>query len=133
MIVVDTSAWIELLRATGSTVHATLRQLLQERAELATTEVVCMELLAGARDQRHRDALRSRLLGLRMLTLGGLPDYEAAADLYRTCRSRGLTVRSLNDCLVAVPAIAARASVLHSDRDFASIAAVAPLRLEPIR
>ncbi|MCC6619286.1 MAG: PIN domain nuclease [Chloroflexi bacterium] len=132
MIVVDTSAWIELLRATGSPVHATLRGLLEDGAELATTEVIFMELLAGARDDHQRGELRGRLLGLPMLTLSGLADFEAAADLYRSCRDRGLTLRSLSDCLVAVPAIAAGASVLHQDRDFDAIASVTRLRLVPV-
>lgn len=132
MIVVDTSAWIELLRATGSPVHATLRGLLEKDADLATTEVIFMELLAGARDDRQRGELRKHLLGLRMLTLSGLTDFEAAADLYRSCRERGLTLRSLNDCLIAVPAMTAGASVLHKDRDFDAIASVARLRLEPV-
>ena len=48
MILVDTSAWVEYLRATGSPVHLRLRRLIADEDDLATTEVVIMELLAGA-------------------------------------------------------------------------------------
>jgi predicted nucleic acid-binding protein len=133
MILVDTSAWIELLRATGHPAHVTLRHHLQHRSPIATTEPVVMELLAGARSGQERTRLRARLLALPLLTVRGLVDYEGGADLYRTCRSRGGTVRKLIDCLIAAVAIRERASVLHNDRDFETLAAHTHLRLERYR
>lgn len=53
MILVATSAWVEFLRATGSPTHHRLRQALSDDEPLATTEVVVMEVLAGARDEAH--------------------------------------------------------------------------------
>jgi predicted nucleic acid-binding protein len=45
MIVVDTSAWVELLRKTESRTHRTLRGLIQEKpSELAITETVARSL-----------------------------------------------------------------------------------------
>lgn len=122
MILVDTSAWVEYLRATGTQAHMSVRSLLTEGEPLATTEVVVMEVLAGAHDETHRLALRRLLLRCELLTLSGLADYEAAADLYRTCREAGETIRALTDCLIAVPAMRAGAAVLHADRDFDAIA-----------
>ena len=53
-----------------------------------------------------------------------------AAMLYARCRWQGLTVRSPNDCVVAAVAIASGLPLLAQDRDFKSIAHVAPaLRL----
>ena len=123
MILVDTSAWIEFLRATGSTVHARLRELLQGDDPLATTEVVVMEVLAGARDDAHHDRLRRVVLGRCQVLAGhGLADYEEAAAIYRLCRSRGTTVRRLTDCLIAAVAIRAAVPLLHADQDFEQIA-----------
>ena len=130
MIVADTSAWIEFLRATGSPVHRKLRALLAEGAEVAVTEVVVMEVLAGARSPRHEHALRSQLLSLPVLRLGGLADFEAAAELFRRCRQAGETLRRLVDCLIAVPVIAADATLLHADTDFDRLARHTPLRIE---
>lgn len=56
----DTWAWVEYLRATGSATDRMLTELLGEQAELATTDVVLMELLAGARTDAERDDLRRR-------------------------------------------------------------------------
>jgi len=43
-----------------------------------------------------------------------------------------LRARETPDCLVAVPAIEAGATVLAADRDFEILARHTPLRLEPI-
>jgi predicted nucleic acid-binding protein len=132
VIVVDSSAWVEYLRATGSRLHRFLRSLIETGAELAVTEVVLMELLAGAPSARNRAALRARLLAFPILPLRGLAGYEAASELYHACRVGGETVRALTDCLVAVPTIEAGASLLHADRDFEVLARHTPLRLEPV-
>ncbi len=118
MTLVDTSAWIEFLRATGSETHLAVRQLLDDDEPAHTTDVVVMELLAGARDDDHRDRLRRLLARCEHVPVRGLDDFEAAADLYRACRAEGETVRSLSDCLIAVVALRASLPLLHADRDF---------------
>lgn len=129
MILADTSAWVEYLRKTGSEANLRLRALL-ERGELAITDVVIMEVLAGARDARNREALH-RLLGrceyLRTETPG---DFEHAAEIAARCRRAGSSVRQLTDGLVAAVAIRTDASVLHVDRDFEAIARHTPLALD---
>ena len=122
MILVDSSAWIEYLRASGTAVHRRLSSLIRGGAALATTDPVVMEVLAGARDEWHARQLRSVLLGTSMIPVEGLLDFEQAAALYRHCRARGVTVRRLVDCLIAAVAIRAGASVLHADADFDAIA-----------
>ncbi len=129
MILVDTSAWIDFLRGTESPTHHRVRQLLGTNEPLATTEVVIMEVLAGARDEAHLQQLRRLLMRCELLPLHGLADYEAAASLYRVCRRRGETIRRLVDCLIAVPALRAEAAVLHEDRDFDAIARHSALRI----
>jgi predicted nucleic acid-binding protein len=133
VILVDTSAWIELFRATGHPAHLTLRHHLQRRSPLATTEPVIMELLAGARSSVERSKLRARLIALPSLTVRGLPDYESAAELYRVCRGRGATIRKLMDCLIAAVAIRETATVLHNDRDYEVLARHTRLRTERYR
>jgi predicted nucleic acid-binding protein len=118
VILVDTSAWVEFLRGTDHPVTEQLNHLLAGDTEVVVTEIVLMELLAGARSGRHLRALRSRLLALPVLALEGLQDFEEAALLYRICRAGGETLRTLTDCLIAVPAIRAGAAVLHEEADF---------------
>ena len=88
-----------------------------------------MEVLAGARDEAHRDRLRRMLYGLRFLGADGPADYESAAELYRLCRRGGETPRKLADCLIAVVAMRNDAELLCVDADFHVIARHAPLQL----
>ena len=129
MILVDTSAWVEFLRHTGSAVDERVDNLLVDAKELRTTDVVVMEVLAGARDAAHRDQLRRLLASCEFTPVEGLRDYEEAADLYRTCRQAGDTVRALTDCLIAAVAIRTGSTLLHSDADFDAIARHTPLQL----
>jgi predicted nucleic acid-binding protein len=127
VIVVATSAWVETLRATASPVDNALSGLLAAGADLAVTEVVVLELLAGAGSERRRRLIRDRLLAFPVLGLDGLRGYEGAADLWRTCRSAGESGVGLAHCLVALPAIAAGAPVLHHDPAFTALAATTAL------
>ena len=119
MILVDTSAWIEFLRNTGSTVCVLVDKLLE--SEVAVCDAVRMEVLAGARDESHLLSLR-RLLARAVVIPTRVTDYDDAAALYRRCRRQGETVRKLIDCLIASVAIRAEAQVLHSDADFDALA-----------
>ncbi len=129
MILVDSSAWVEFLRRTGSPAHVFLREALQGAADLACTDVVVMEILAGARDDGNRDRLRRLLYGLEFLAVNGPDDYERAAELYRLCRRSGETPRKLSDCLIAAVAIRSDAELLCQDADFDAIARHTPLRI----
>lgn len=132
MILVDSSAWIEFFRATGSPTHRRVHAALKSDEPLAWTDVVAMEILAGARDRADRDRLRRLLYGLHFLGIDGPGDYESAAELYRLCRRGGDTPRQLSDCLIAVVAIRNEAELLCSDSDFEAIARHASLRLLPV-
>jgi predicted nucleic acid-binding protein len=128
LILVDTSAWIEFLRDTGSPVTRRVDELLDH--DIATCDPIRMEVLAGARDESHLNDLR-RLLAL-ATTVGMEPgDYERAAALYRTCRRGGETVRKLIDCLIAAVAIRSSIPLLHTDADYDVLARHSTLRLDP--
>jgi predicted nucleic acid-binding protein len=129
VILADTSAWVEYLRATGSPVHLRLRKLIADEGDLVTTEVVLMELLAGETTPEGVTRLR-RLLGrFDLMAVEGLADYEAAAELHRRCRAGGETVRNLTDCLIAAVAVRHGAALLHRDQDFDVIARHTRLRV----
>lgn len=133
MIVADTSAWVEFLRGTSHPAGRKLARLVQSDADIGVTEIVVMEVLAGARSETHLADLRSRLVAFPMVRLEGLADFEEAAIIYRACRAAGATLPGLSDCLIAVPVIRAGATLLHNDADFNVIAKHAPLKIEPLR
>ncbi|MGI9017969.1 MAG: type II toxin-antitoxin system VapC family toxin [Euzebya sp.] len=92
-MLIDTSAWIEFLRDTGSPTCNAVDALLV-RSDIAITGAVVMEVLAGARDEQHLVDLRG-LLGRAMLLPTTPVDFDHAASLSRTCRRKGITVRKL--------------------------------------
>lgn len=127
MILIDTSAWIEFLRDTGSPVCLRVDELLAD--EIAICEPVRMEVLAGARDDKHLNDLRRLLAGGTLLATEP-SDYEEAASLYRVCRRGGETARKLIDCLIAAVAIRHNIPVLHHDVDFEVLARHTQLRID---
>ena len=126
MILIDTSAWVEFLRDTGSLTCDRVEALLD--SEIAICDAVQMEVLAGARDERHLHDLRRMLARATVLPTGPV-HYEDAAALFRLCRREGETVRKLIDCLIGAVAIHADVPVLHSDADFDALARHTDLKI----
>ncbi len=127
MTLIDTSAWIEFLRDTRSSVCERVDKLLGSK--IATCDAVRMEVLAGARDQEHLEQLRRLLARATLLPTESI-DFDTAAAIYRSCRSQGKTVRKLIDCLIAAGALRANVPLLHLDQDFTAIAAATGLRID---
>ncbi len=130
MILVETSAWVEYDRATGSTIDQRLTELITAEANIAVTEAVLMEVLAGARDDHSWLQLRRLLTSFTWIPTEAATDFEGAARLYRSCRSHGVTPRGLIDCMIASIALRVNVTVLTADRDFALIAEVVPLQID---
>ena len=127
MTLVDSSAWVEFLRDTGSPACLRFRELVT--SGIAVCDAVRMEILAGARNESHLSTLRDLLAEATIIPMRA-SDYEDAAALYRHCRRRGETVRKLLDCLIAAVAIRAAIPVLHNDRDFDVLARHTDLQLD---
>lgn len=128
MILADSSAWVEYLRQTTSGIDQRMTSLVPA-GQLAITDPIVMEILAGARDDLEWSALRRLLYRCELMPVIGLEDFEAAAGLYRACRGAGQPVRRLCDCLIAAVAIRTDLEVLHRDRDFDVIARHTALRV----
>jgi len=126
MILVDTSAWVEYLRDTGSATCNRVDAVLGE--EIAICDAIRMEVLAGARNEGHLHALR-RLLARATVVPTDPRHYDEAATLYRICRQEGETVRKLIDCLIGAVAIRAGTPVLHNDSDFDVLARHTDLKI----
>jgi predicted nucleic acid-binding protein len=128
-MLVDTSAWVEFLRGSGSTVDRTLARLLDEGADLAVVGVVMQEVLQGCRDEKHASDVRRLLAACRKVEPVYPESYEHAAALYRRCRRAGHTVRGTVDCLIAAVAIEHGLALLAVDRDFEPLRRYAGLGL----
>ncbi len=124
MILVDTSVWIELL--SGGT---RARQVQSKLSEFVTCPPVIQETLQGFSDRSSFAMFEDGLLAFPCLSDPVALDlYVKAAAIYREGRSRGYTIRSAIDCLIAAIAIEHGVPVWHRDRDFTAIARYTSLR-----
>lgn len=130
MILVDSSAWVEYDRATGSPTDERLTALIRSRStDIAATEPVLMEVLAGARSSESAAQLRRLLNSFGWIPVEAVADFEGAATVYRSCRRAGITPRGLIDCMIANIAMRTGSELLAADTDFAAMAGVVPLRI----
>ena len=130
MYIVDSSAWIEYLRGTGSRAHLEVRAMARQPSPTAgVTEPVIMELLAGARDSADFRKLRRLTTAMPLCGIDPVCDYTEGAALYKLLRNEGLTIRSITDCLIAAIAWRRDATVVHADADFDRIASRYPVQV----
>jgi predicted nucleic acid-binding protein len=130
VILVDTSAWVQYDRATGSVVDRRLAELIRAGGPVAVTEPVMMEVLAGARDDRREADLRRLLQGFDLLPFEAVSDFDGAVRIYRRCRAAGITPRGMIDCMIAAVAWRTGAAVLAHDADMSRVAEVAGIELD---
>ncbi len=124
-MIVDTSAWIEFLRATGSRADLALQQAFNNASAVWIPEVVYREVLQGSRSVQHFIQLQNALDDLaHYISPDAFELGRSASLLYAQCRWQGITIRSPNDCLIAACAIEADMPLLHADRDFLTLASV---------
>jgi len=134
VILVDTSVWVALLRDQDEPATTAVRAIVSAAPqEVATTEQIVMELLAGVVRAEDHTKVEELLASLRLLRVDPARDYTDAAALYRGGRASGQTVRALADCLVAAIALRTGAELWHRDGDFEVLARVAGLRTRDLR
>ncbi|HEX2498821.1 MAG TPA: PIN domain nuclease [Actinomycetes bacterium] len=124
---IDSSAWIEYLRDTGSKAATEVERLIGTDSDIATTEPIVMELLAGATTPKALTLVDALTSGLPLIRVDPYTDYHHAAAIRRTARSQGKTIRSLLDCVIAAVALRTGATMVHRNVDFDVIAEFTPL------
>jgi predicted nucleic acid-binding protein len=130
VILVDTSAWVEYDRATGSAVDRRVATLIADGGPIAITEPVVMEVLAGARDDGREAALRRLLLRFELLSFDVVADFDGAGRIYRRCRAAGVTPRGMVDCMIASVAARRKAALLAHDLDMDRVARVVGIEID---
>jgi hypothetical protein len=125
MLLVDTSVWIEVFRRPSRFDLGSVTDL----DEVVTCLPVIQEVLQGFLEEHAFRIAREAMFALPLLEESlGRDVFEEAAQLYRTARRSGVTVRSSVDCLIAACAIRHGVTVLHVDRDFTLLARSSSLK-----
>ncbi|WP_268958174.1 PIN domain-containing protein [Occultella glacieicola] len=74
--------------------------------------------------------MRRLLLRAHLLGCDPVADFEAAAVIYRRCRTQGITRRGMVDCLIAAVALRTGASLLTCDSDLVRVCGVLGIELD---
>ncbi len=133
-VLVDSSAWVDFFNGHPSPHADALARLIREEADVLTCGVVVAEVLQGIRRSKSLTDIEQHFLDMEWLTPREPETYLEAADLYRRLRSRGLTIRSTIDCIIAKLADESDVLLLSKDRDLHLIAdsGLLDLRLLPL-
>lgn len=121
---------MEYDRGTGSPVDLRLTELIGNDEQLAVTQPVIMEVVAGARSDTREADLRRLLLRFALLPFDAAVDFDAAARIYRACRRVGVTPRGMTDCMIASVARRHSALLLASDIDLCRVADIIGIGLD---
>ncbi|UCH92546.1 MAG: PIN domain nuclease [Candidatus Aminicenantes bacterium] len=120
MILVDSSVWADFFNGYPSPEEIKLKTLLDTRADIAITGIIASEVLSGFKDEKTFEEVKDTFLQLPQTQIN-LNSHILAAKMYRNLRSKGITIRSIIDCLIAIIAIEDNLLLLHKDRDFEMI------------
>ena len=114
---VDSSGWIAYLRAEDKPGVRYLRST-RRPSDILVGDLILMEVLQGARDERHATAIEKHLRGFTVVPVLNPGIAVKAAANYRLLRGRGITVRKTIDTIIATFCIENGHQLLHQDRDF---------------
>lgn len=128
MIVADSSVWISLFRKDDRDVASQLRALIPQGVILLG-DVILMEVLQGARDQRDARWIEQNLRDFPVVSmLSPILAVKAAAN-YRTLRGKGFTTSKAPDLIIGTYCIEYGHSLLQYDKDYLPMAEHLGLRL----
>jgi len=119
MIVVDSSVWIGVFRGADRRAVSSLNRIMtmEEADTIIVGDIVLVEVLRGARDDRHAEWIERRL---RKFTIERMLDDRSAVRVaanYRELRRLGVTVPTV-DLIIATFCVERGYSLLHDDGDF---------------
>ena len=130
MILVDTSVLIDLFKGNENEAVVSLRDIIRQQRPFGITSVIYQEVLQGAKTKKEYISLKEYLSTQRFFhPKDPLASYAEAANIFFSCRRKGVTIRSTIDCLIAQIAIEHELLLLHNDKDFTAMAPVIGLHV----
>ncbi len=117
MILVDSSVWIDLFREKSDPRTDFLIGRLGTR-DVAIPDLVLTEVLQGFTRRKDFDKARRLFEAFPLVDTAGASVVVRAAENYRLLKTKGVTIRSTIDTLIATRCLLDGHALLYSDRDF---------------
>ena len=127
-MVVDTSVWIDYFNGNPGWQVECLKKAIVDNEPIQLPGLVLTEVLLGLSSNKEAEKIANLLMAFEQPKALTTEDYKQAAEIYRTCRSKGKTIRSTIDCLIAVLCLRNDYTLLSKDRDFIAIEQCFPLK-----
>jgi len=128
IILVDTSVWINFFKAKETDASLYLKNN-TNNIIIATCPIIVQEVLQGVVQDSEFRAVNTYFKTFTRLVGEQYNMAYEAAELYRSLRKKGVTIRKPNDCLIAMYAIKNKVQLLNDDKDFRLIAGHSPLKI----
>jgi predicted nucleic acid-binding protein len=128
MVLVDTTVWIDFFADRNEPHVAALQELIEKEEDLCLCGIILAEVLQGIRSDADFVETKDYFDDLIFLPMRQTT-FVQAAEVYRSLRKRGVTIRKPVDCMIASVAIEHDIRLLHNDRDFDYIAKHSKLRV----
>ena len=122
MILVDTSIWIDFFNHPQSPFAKHLKILIEKGVDICLAGIILTEILQGIKDDKVFEETKGCLLAFPIIKPASLVTYISAANIYRSCRTKGITINRTIDVIISAIAIENNISVFHNDKDFDRIA-----------
>lgn len=117
------------MNKTGSPFDREIESLISKDKETAIADILLTEVLQGIKNDKGYAEVKKSLLSFPVYSLKGIDSFITAADLYRKCRKKGLTIRNTVDLLIAQIAMENNMILLHNDGDFDTLAGMCNLKI----
>jgi len=127
MVLVDSSVFVDFF-ANRQTVQTAAMKSLLSRGEVCICGLVLTEVLQGIRNDRQYRLIKALLADFPLLGTD-TGSFLLAAEIYRSLRRAGVTIRKTNNCIIAAVAVENSVPLLQSDRDFDLIASGTKLKI----
>ena len=130
-IIVDSSVWIDFFNGISNKSVEVLKNIMLADV-IVIPPIIVQEILQGIKEKKLLATIEDAILGFQFLNYDMYEAAFEAAELYRSLRSKGVTVRSSNDCLIAWLCLSNNFPIHHNDKDFDNIAKHTSLKIYKI-
>lgn len=120
MVLVDTTVWIDFFSSRPYPHVKMLENLIVDREDICLCGIILTEVLQGIRENSEFIQTRDLLTNLIFLPMH-FQVFLRSAEIYRSLRRKGITIRKSVDCMIAAVAIENDIQLLNNDKDFIPI------------
>jgi predicted nucleic acid-binding protein len=126
--IIDSSVWIDYFNGVINFKTDAVEEFIK-RNEVFILPIILQEVLQGIREEKIFNSIKKALAPLEFIAYNQFDVAIAAASLYRFLKTKGVTVRKPNDCLIAAICIKNDIELLENDKDFKNISKHTTLKL----